>query len=1405
MLNEMRWRLARRLIPPMPETGAVNVKQSAEDLGAAVISGSRGGPAIGRASEISRKELLDSYNRMPWLRAVVHKVAHSSAMVTWQLFVMRNVSDDQRTQVMRKLQRADRATRQRIMKEMVQRKQAEFEEITDHPMLDLLNMGSDLLPGPTGSQLVQIHMDLTGEAFQLKDRKGVVNPRSRRGVPSQLMPIPPHWVQSLPTPEHPFFEVQLGRTADAESIRQEDVIMYRDPNPRDPFGRGSGTAASLADTLHSNDAGMGTIRSRLEQNAVPPFVAMPETEPAANSGPDREQLDRIREEWERRLAGPNKSGFVHFLKKKFKIEKLGGTFEELSLIPLLENQRNTIIQVYGIPPELVGVIENSNRATIDAAELLFARHVLMPRLEMRRAVLQQALVPEFDDRLILDFESPVPEDEEAQREIIKSQPWAFQADEIRERGGVEALEDEEAGGSHAVPSNVFIQPGLTGAPVEDPEDPESPDDEGDQSFDLDDEPFMLAHHDVQYLRGADGVVPLGNADAPHWCVVAAMNGRSRGRALGPVGRARAGARAARVARQARDTRIIIGRQVGTLDGRTVYVIDSTIGGEPRERRTKQIDDDDIRSVTDAVDQRTLNENTEGPVRNGIEKAGQQRLNRLGVQIAFDIDDPKVIEFMANYSSTQIKGINDTTKAAVRATLAEGVQNGEGINQLARRVRGTFDAARGKRSSRIARTESVRAMNRGQMAATEQAGMEGKQWLCVAGDTRLSGFGIDSVSRRWHSGPMVTLRTAGNPAGITVTPDHEVLTRRGWVPAHRIKAGDHLVSYKPEVERLAIAPGGQVPDVDYVKPKVSEVFDAVSDMPPALGTVPTVVNLDSEGGSEDINVVLIDPCLLRDLEPLTPQHARNRILELSDRALGLRLRSGPLGFDRGRDAVVLVASDSGGHLGAPLLRGHDAGAGLARFAAAPDLDAMVAQNPDDGAAGASVLCRQGGDGSAVDVLFDYDICLGQEIVSGGCHVYDCSTATGWLVADNGLVIHNSTRDPAVRDSHVSLDSQKVRVKDNFVSPVTGAAGPHPGALGLPGEDINCRCTIISVPRMGEEDVPEETGPAPRDFSDPKKTPTQQFREIRDWAKPTFIPLLDETLVAAQRQAIRRYTGIAHDPINRRLRTGDTDKPDFPNDAADDRIKQIDSALDQATVPEDVIAWRGISMPAKMFDTDDIDEALVGTEVRDRGFGSTSMRRGVAEFFVESENAGVITRITVPKGTRGAYIGFKSEDFPSGRPPISDFDEEAELLLQRGMRYRIESVTETEVMGRTVKEVSLRIVGNEKMLGGVARTHAKQGEDEEPTFPSSQASKFLWSPDEAFEIVPPEDGGPAGDDGGGGQSANWPPHARTEQERIHIWRAAERVRKPIEKELRAAFRRGFARQEKEVLISLRDLED
>jgi len=98
----------------------------------------------------------------------------------------------------------------------------------------------------------------------------------------------------------------------------------------------------------------------------------------------------------------------------------------------------------------------------------------------------------------------------------------------------------------------------------------------------------------------------------------------------------------------------------------------------------------------------------------------QRLVVAELGVGFQIDDPATRQFLVD-SGANIVGITETTRSAVQAALIEGQMNGEGIEQLARRLRDlpAFDQARGLV---VARTELGTSQNQAALATYRASGV-----------------------------------------------------------------------------------------------------------------------------------------------------------------------------------------------------------------------------------------------------------------------------------------------------------------------------------------------------------------------------------------------------------------------------------------------------------------------------------------------------------------------------------------------------------------------------------------------------------------------------------------------------------------------------------------------------------
>lgn len=378
------------------------------------------------------RQFLEQYSHMPWLRAVVNRISTSVAQTQWQIFIARSTGTRNRMRSMGSTDYRDRR------KELLRLKQAgDLTEITDHPILDLLDTGNRFFLGMSTRILTQIYLEILGEAFWIKQRDNA-------GRVAALWPVPPTWIMDTPTPDKPFFKANF-RGFQGE-IPMTEVVWMMHPDPANPYGRGVGYMQALADELEIDEYVAKFTKTFFFNGARPDMIITME-------GAKKEDRDRAEQNWQARLQGFWKAYRPFFTSKKMDVEFIQQDLSHIRLTELRVHERNTIMQVTGIPPEILGVIENSNRSTIEASDFLYSKWVVEPRLEFQRCILQEDLVPEFDERLIIDFVSPVKEDKEFHLKAAQAAPWSRTVNEWRDLQDLEPIADG-SGEVFMVPFNL---------------------------------------------------------------------------------------------------------------------------------------------------------------------------------------------------------------------------------------------------------------------------------------------------------------------------------------------------------------------------------------------------------------------------------------------------------------------------------------------------------------------------------------------------------------------------------------------------------------------------------------------------------------------------------------------------------------------------------------------------------------------------------------------------------------------------------------------------------------------------------------------------------------------------------------------------------------------------------------
>lgn len=379
----------------------------------------------GSLPDRSTEALLQTFNTSPWVRACAGRVADAMAAVQWKIFVAKTPTGEMRRD-MRHLQTAGEKERRKGLKALA--RTHALTEIPTHLFLDLMANGNPYFTGRDVRWLCSIWHDLIGDVFLIKER-------NRMKAPAALWPVPPHWVAETPSPQRPFF--RMARGAWQQDIPASEVLWVQNPNPVDPYGRGTGLGKAIDDEIALDEYAAKHAAAFYKNSARPDLIVMPKE---GGSFTDADQA-RFQQFWNEQLQGFWRGFKPLFLKTPIEVKTLDQNFRNMQMKELRDQERDTIIQTWGVPPELFGIVTSSNRSTIDMAPFIFATYVLVPRLERLRDVFQYKLMPEYDESIILDYVSPVPEDRVFRQSVMQGRPDAFYANEFRELAGL-APDDE---------------------------------------------------------------------------------------------------------------------------------------------------------------------------------------------------------------------------------------------------------------------------------------------------------------------------------------------------------------------------------------------------------------------------------------------------------------------------------------------------------------------------------------------------------------------------------------------------------------------------------------------------------------------------------------------------------------------------------------------------------------------------------------------------------------------------------------------------------------------------------------------------------------------------------------------------------------------------------------------------
>ena len=362
-------------------------------------------------SVFGTSDVADFFSKNPWLFKGVDIIAKAISSVEWRLYTI-----DENN---------------------------EKKEIISHPFLELFDNWNKIIENSADARYIKSALEeLTGQSFILIERDKI-------GTPIYLYHILRDQIQEFPSEQNDWFcKIKIGE--ETWNIPEADLLISKNPNPLDPYGLGQSMVDVLEDEIKIDEAAAKIVAGHLQNGGVPPYLIGLNT--------DEVTAKEIKEEWERRYSGGNFKfrGTPLFTGvTEIKVQKLMDSMKDIGAIELRKDQREQIRQIFGIPPELMGDIQNSNRATISEAQAIFAELQLKPRLEREWFFWNKKILKYFGENLFLEYILPVPEDKEFRFKVMQAAPRAsFSLNDWRELSGMNRSKDLE--GIYSVPLSDLI-------------------------------------------------------------------------------------------------------------------------------------------------------------------------------------------------------------------------------------------------------------------------------------------------------------------------------------------------------------------------------------------------------------------------------------------------------------------------------------------------------------------------------------------------------------------------------------------------------------------------------------------------------------------------------------------------------------------------------------------------------------------------------------------------------------------------------------------------------------------------------------------------------------------------------------------------------------------------------------
>lgn len=379
----------------------------------------------GKASDV---RLMETYGEVGTVFAIVNRLASATSAVDWHLF-----------------------------RKAASGKKEDRIEVTSHAALDLINRPNKFMTRQEMIETGQQHVDLTGEADFMVSRLG--------SIPLELWPIRPDRVTPVPDPwEFLAGYVYCSPGGEMVPMDVDEIVQLRMPNPLDPYC-GLGPIQSILTDIDSSRYSAEWNKNFFLNSAEPGGIVQVDK----RLGDD--EFREMRDRWAEQHKGVSKAHRVAILEQGAQWVDRKMSQRDMEFTSLAGLSRDKILEAFGFPKAILGIVEDVNRASFEGAEYLFEKWLIVVRLERWKLAFNSDILPMYPggDQLEFDYDSPVPENSDQENAaltakwdaVVKAVPLGFDAPAMLEALGLPAIpytapvREPQVIPGQIAPSNVF--------------------------------------------------------------------------------------------------------------------------------------------------------------------------------------------------------------------------------------------------------------------------------------------------------------------------------------------------------------------------------------------------------------------------------------------------------------------------------------------------------------------------------------------------------------------------------------------------------------------------------------------------------------------------------------------------------------------------------------------------------------------------------------------------------------------------------------------------------------------------------------------------------------------------------------------------------------------------------------